>query len=107
MAWGLPGGSAVDALWAQSVAYPVAAVLRVRRHATTDQPELVRASASEALFIVRESVECADASPGGEDRYLASASDLCSRIPVGYVATVLAKPHTAELRASLQRWRER
>jgi hypothetical protein len=43
------------------------------------------------LFALRESVEWADASPGGEDVYLRAVTELSSATLVGSIETVLGR----------------
>jgi hypothetical protein len=100
VAWGLPGGSAVDAPLAPEPAYPLAAVLRVRR-ALSGTPQVTRLFGAQALFALRESVEWADDSPGGEDVYLRAVMELSSQVTVGSIATVLGSANDSALRELL------
>lgn len=98
LAWGLPGGSAVDAPSADGVVYPLAAVMRVRQAPAGSEPRITPLDGAGALFALRESVECADDSREAEDVYLRSAMELSSRIPVATIATVLGRSATPALR---------
>jgi hypothetical protein len=102
LAWGLPGGSAVDAPMADGVVYPVAAVLRVRK-ADAGLTRISELSGTEALFALRESVEWADDSPGAEDVYLRAVTELSSTITVGSIATVLGRSTDVALRKLLRK----
>jgi hypothetical protein len=96
LAWGLPGGTAPRAPAASGVVFPLAAVLRVRQ-ARAGEPRFTPASGTEALFAVRESVECADDSVGGEDVYLRAVTELACQVTIGSLATVLGRPNDAAL----------
>jgi hypothetical protein len=98
-AWGLPGGRPAAAPLAASVVYPIAALLRVRRRPCLAAPQLEPARGADRLFILRESLECAELSSGAEDRYLATVAQLAELLPIGVLNTVLGQPHSALLRA--------
>jgi hypothetical protein len=100
LAWGLPGGSAVDAPLADGIVYPVAAVLRVQK-AEGGSTRVSRLSGAQALFALRESVEWAGDSPGAEDVYLRAVTELSSEITVGSIATVLGRSTDVALRQLL------
>ncbi len=96
LAWGLPGGSAVDTPAARGVAYPLAAILRVRQ-ARQGEPQITPLRGAQALFALRESVEWADDSPASEDVYLRAVMELSSQVQVGSIATVLGRDNDGAL----------
>jgi hypothetical protein len=98
LAWGLPGGTPANMPLADGLVYPVAAVLRVQQGPRDSRPGLVSLSGARALFALRESVECADPTPGGEEVYLHAATTLYAQLEVGVIRTVLGRPHGALLR---------
>jgi hypothetical protein len=100
LAWGLPGGTTARAPEAREIAFPLAAIARVRK-ASGIEPKLTALHATEALFAVRESVECADDSPGNEEVYLRTVMELCSKTEIYAIATVLGRPNDAVLQAAL------
>jgi hypothetical protein len=102
IAWGLPGGTPARAPLASSVAYPLGALLRVRKSGDAHHPSVHRLCGAQALFALRESVEWADLTPGGEDVYLHAVTQLSTQIPVGAIETVLDRPHGSLLRALLR-----
>lgn len=102
LAWGLPGGTPAGAPLARGIVYPVAAVLRVRKSEPSHAPRAQRLRGVQALFAVRESVECAEASAGAEDAYLHAVTKLSAQIAVGTLHSVLDRPHGAVLRAFLR-----
>lgn len=102
LVWGLPGGTPAQVPLARDVAYPLAAALRVRKAAASEQPRALRLAGAQALFSLRESVECADQSPAAEDMYLRASAKLSSDIDVGALATVLGRPHGSTLREWLR-----
>jgi hypothetical protein len=59
------------------------------------------------LFALRESVECADVSPGGEDVYLHAVTTLSTQLALGAIHTVLDQPHGGLLRVALRQWAQR
>ena len=102
LAWGLPGGTAARAPLASSVVYPVAAAFRVRKAPDLAAPRVQWLSGVEALFAVRESVECADLTPGGEDVYLHAVTKLSAQLATGAIHTVLGQAHGGLLRVALR-----
>jgi len=100
MAWGLPGGTTARAPEASEIAFPLAAIARVRK-ASGIEPKLTALRASEALFAVRESVECADDSPGSEEAYLRAVTELCSNTQVHAIDTVLGRSNDGVLHTAL------
>ncbi|MFI5309009.1 MAG: hypothetical protein ACHQ53_16765 [Polyangiales bacterium] len=100
LAWGLPGGTTARAPESSEIAFPLAAVARVRRAETTE-PQLALLSGAEALFALRESVECADDSPGSEEVYLRAVTELCSEVAVFSIATVLGRSNDRVIDAAL------
>lgn len=106
-AWGLPGGTAPGAHDAFDAAYPLAGVLRVRKLTTASAPRAGGLSGAQALFVLRESVECADQSAGAEDVYLHAVMELSSQVPVGAIETVLGCDNVQPIRGWLRRQRER
>ena len=107
VAWGLPGGKSEPlAPLAPDVVYPLAAVMRVRNDTTANQLELHRLHGTEALFALRESVQCADVSIGGEEQHLQAALRICERVPIGRMSTVLGQLHGDRLRATLCAWEQ-
>jgi hypothetical protein len=105
-AWGLPGGTAPGAHEAHATVYPLAAVLRVRKvTGRRAAPGVQSLAGAQALFGLRESVECADRSAGAEDVYLHAVTELSSQVPSGAIETVLGCDNTAAIRGFLQRRR--
>jgi hypothetical protein len=99
LAWGLPGGTPAEAPLASAVAYPVAAALRVRKSDRPSAPSAQLLRGAQALFAVRESVECAEISAGAEETYLHAVTQLSCQIAVGTLHSVIDRPHGAVLRA--------
>jgi hypothetical protein len=106
-AWALPGGTAPGAHEAESGVYAVAGVLRVRKLTAATAPRAAGLAGAQALFVLRESVECADQSAGAEDVYLHAVMELSSQVPVGAIETVLGCDNASALRGWLRRQRER
>lgn len=98
-AWGLPGGTAAGIAPSDSSAYPLGAIVRVRRGAPGSSPGFQLLRGASALFALRESVEWADRSAGAEELYLRAVTDLSSQVRVAAIETVLGRDNLAVLRA--------
>lgn len=105
LAYGLPGGNAAPMTQTTQVVWPLAGVFRILRDgADTPRPHLPRArrvSGAEALFVLREAVECADVSPADEQARLSAVCAIASAITVGTLHTVLGTQLGALVREQL------
>jgi hypothetical protein len=102
LVWGLPGGTPARIPLASAVAYPLGAAFRVRKAASSAQPRAQWLGGVEALFALREAVECADLSLEGEDGVLHTVTNLSAQLALGAIHTVLDRPHGALLRELLR-----
>ncbi len=112
LAYGLPGGTPARMTQSAHAVLPLAGIFRIfQAHKLSDgaassaalEPSGEVMSGAKALFLLRESVECADVSIPGEQARLhaAAAISSSSRVRVGALHTVLGGSLTPLVRALL------
>lgn len=103
LAYGMPGGSVAAMAQTDQPVWPLAGVLRIMRDAVPGAPRLTALSGAEALFVVREAVECADVSPAAERARLDALAGIVRAVEVGTLHTMLGARHGQLVRAQLAR----
>ena len=88
-AWALPWGNSSKLARGNACVLPLGALLRVTRG--LPQTTIVPANPSNALFIARDATTVSDASVESEQLRLAACIDLCKRVQVGHIYTVLGQ----------------
>ena len=99
-AWTLPGGDEIVLPWSDHVTLPLAAVLRVRRGAA--EPRIERASAVDAMVVLRESTQSGAPDESAQHACLERIARAAARVPIGFAHTLLDAGLDPMLRAWLR-----